>query len=129
MEVKNGTHIRLLLTADVLLVIGLAEESENDAVGAQRGLNHIRNILLVLGIIEVAHIDTGDLLMLGQIIVGPISNSPELTPAKGEGILDIGSALGVEGQLLLVVIAQADVLFIHPQGEEPVTAEASPVLK
>ena len=67
--------------------------------------------------------------MLGQIVVGSVSNSPEFAPAEGEQELNIRGALGVEAKLLGTVITQTHLRFLDSQRQQPVTAERSPVLE
>ena len=67
--------------------------------------------------------------MLGQIVVGTISNAPQLAPAEGEQELDIGGSLGIEGQLLGRMVTQTHILLLHAQSQQPVLAVASPVLE
>ena len=44
--------------------------------------------------------------MLGvllQVVIGTVGNAPQLAPAEGEQVLEVGGRLGVEGQLVLLV--------------------------
>ena len=50
MEVKNGSYITL---ADLLLVVGGAQEGQSDTICAQRRLDYIRNIFFLSLIIKV----------------------------------------------------------------------------
>ena len=42
--------------------------------------------------------------MLGQIVIGSVRNTPQLAPAEGEQELEVRGGLGVEAQLLRVMI-------------------------
>ena len=66
--------------------------------------------------------------MLGQVIVGAVGNAPEFAPAEREEELKVGSGLGVEAELLGVMIAQTEVLVLQTDGEQEVVAEAAPVV-
>ena len=69
------------------------------------------------------------LLVLLEVVIRAVGHAPQLAPAEGEQILKVRGGLGIEGQLLRVVVAQAQVLFLHAQGEQPVAAEAAPIGK
>ena len=53
--------------------------------------------------------------MLGQVVVGAVGHAPQLAPAEGEQELEVGGGLGVEAQLLGIVVAQTQVLVLHAQ--------------
>ena len=84
MEMQYGTHIRLLLCSDILLIIGSAKECQKHTVCTKRRLDNIRDITLALAIIKVGQILTGCILMLGQIIIGTICDTPKFAPSKWE---------------------------------------------
>ena len=126
MQVHNDADIAL---GDLFLIVGIAQESEGHAVGTEGGLDNVGDVMLVLFLIEVGHILAGSILMLGQVIVGTVGNTPKLAPAEGEEELKVGGCLGVEGKLLGLMVAQAEVLLGHAEAEQPVTAEAAPVGK
>ena len=65
--------------------------------------------------------------MLGQVIVGPVSDAPEFSPAEGEEELDIGCCLGIEGEFFLIVISHSGLLGLKAELHEPVPAEILPV--
>ena len=67
--------------------------------------------------------------MTAQVIVGSVRNAPQLAPAEGEQELDIRGGLGIEGKLLLIVVAHTHFLFLHAEGLQPVDAELLPVGK
>ena len=48
--------------------------------------------------------------MLGQVIIGSVSNTPQFAPAEREQELDIGSTLTVEAKLFRAVVTQTDLL-------------------
>ena len=65
--------------------------------------------------------------MLRQVIIRAVGNAPELAPAEREQELEVRRRLGIEAQLLRVMVAQAKVLLLHAEGEQPLLAEAAPV--
>ena len=73
--------------------------------------------MLVRLLVEVGHVLAGMILMLLQVVVRAVRNAPELAPAEREEELDIGRRLGVEGKLLLLMIAQAQILDVYKRQE------------
>ena len=67
--------------------------------------------------------------MLGQVIVGAVRHAPQLAPAEGEQELKVRGGLGIEAQLLGVVVPQAQVLVLQTDGKQPVVAEGPPILE
>lgn len=67
--------------------------------------------------------------MLGQIIIGSVRNTPQFAPSEGEQELNIGGSLTVEAQFLRRVITKSHLVFLDAKRQQPVTAEASPVLE
>ena len=128
MEVHHDAGVVLGLVHD-LLVIRLAQEGQRHAVCAERRLDDVGDVVLVLLLIEVVHVLTGELLVLAQVVVRAVGDAPELAPAEREQILKVGRGLGVEAQLLLLMVAQAEVLVLHTQTLEPLVAEAAPVVE
>ena len=61
--------------------------------------------------------------MLGQVEVGAVGHAPQLAPAEGEQELEVGGGLGVEGELLRVMVPQAQVLVLQSQVQQPLVAE------
>ena len=67
--------------------------------------------------------------MLGQVVIGPVRDSPKLAPAEREQKFNIGGSLGVEAKLLRTVVTQAQVLLGHSERIQEVFAVTSPVLE
>ncbi|MPM89197.1 hypothetical protein SDC9_136305 [bioreactor metagenome] len=67
--------------------------------------------------------------MLGQVIVGAVSHTPEFTPAKGIAVLKIRGCLGIEREFLGRVIAGSQVLIAQADIQEEPVHEAAPVVK
>ena len=131
MEVHDHPDVVLavLVLSHDLLVVSLHQEGQHHAVGAQGGLHHVGDIPLVGLGIEVAHVLAGGVLVLGQVIVGTVRHTPQLAPAEGEHEFEVGGTLGVEAQLLGAVVTQPQVLLLHVQAQQPVAAEAAPILE
>ena len=83
MEAHDGAHVVLLGVHD-LLVVGFHQKRQRDPVGAQGGLDHVGDIVLVLLLVEVGQVLAGVLLMLLQVIVRAVGHAPKLAPAEGE---------------------------------------------
>ena len=128
MEVHHDAGVVLGLVHD-LLVVRLAQEGQRHTVCAKRRLDDIGDVVLVFLLIEVVHVLTRELLVLAQVVVRAVGDAPELAPAEREQILKVGRGLGVEAQLLLLMVAQAEVLVLHTQALEPLVAEAAPVVE
>ncbi len=67
--------------------------------------------------------------MLRQVVVGPVRHTPQFAPSEGEQELEVRRRLGVEGQLLRLMIPQAQAFFPDAQAQQPVPAEAAPVVE
>ena len=78
---KDSTDISAL---QLFLVISSAQKCQNDTVCTQRRLNNIRDIFFIFGIVKVRQILTGNLCMTGKVVIGTVSDAPQLAPAKGE---------------------------------------------
>ena len=115
MEPEHHPHVVLavLVLAHHFLVVGVAEEGQRHAVGAQGGLYHVGDIPAVFLLVEVGQVLAGVLLVAFQVVVGAVGNAPQLAPAKGEQVLHVGGGLGVEGQLLRPVVSKPDVFLGH----------------
>ncbi|CAN4006139.1 SAM-dependent DNA methyltransferase, partial [Dysosmobacter welbionis] len=112
-----------------LFIVGFHQQGQGHPVRAQGGLHHIGDIVLVLLLIEIGQILAGVLLMLGQVVVGPVRHTPQFPPAEGEQILKVRSGLGVETQLLGLVIPQPQILLLDVQALQPVVAVRPPILE
>ena len=78
--------VALLVHADLLLVIGLAQEGQGHTVAAQRRLDDVGDVMLVAILVVVLQGLTGGLLMAAQVIIGAVSDAPQLAPAAAEGL-------------------------------------------
>ena len=67
--------------------------------------------------------------MLGQVIVGTVGHAPQLAPAEGEQELEVRGGLGVEAQLLGIMVTEPQVLILQADGQQPVVAEGAPVVE
>ena len=128
MEAQDGAHVALGLVHD-LLVVGLHQQRQGHAVRSQRRLDDVGNIVLVLLLVVVGQILSGELLVLAQVVVRPVRHAPQFAPAEGEAVLEVRGGLGVEGQFLRRVVPQTEVLLPDTQAREPVVAEGPPVLE
>ena len=131
MQPQHHTHVVLavfILSHD-LLVVGVAQHCQHTALHAQRRLHHIGDVALVGLWVEVGQILAGDVLVLGQVIVGAVRHAPQLAPAEGEQELEVRGGLGVEAQLLRVMIPQPQILVLQADAQQPVVAEGAPVLE
>ena len=93
MEVHDDAGVVLGRVHD-LLVIRLAQEGERHAVRAERRLDDVGDVVLVFLLVEIVHVLTGELLVLGQVVIRAVGDAPELAPAEREQILKVGRGLG-----------------------------------
>ena len=78
MQVQDGADIFLALGIDqMLLIVSLAQEGQRHTVAAQRGLDHVGDVVLVGLAVEVLQALAGGLLMAGQVVVGAVCNAPQ----------------------------------------------------
>ena len=128
MQVQHHAHVVLRLVHD-LLVIRVAQHGQHAALHAEGRLDDIGDVALVRLGIEVGQILAGGLLVLGQVVIRAVGDAPQLAPAEGEQELEVRRGLGVEAQLLGVVVAQAEVFVLQADTEQPVMAERAPVVE
>jgi hypothetical protein len=81
--VRTSSLPFFVLTHD-LLVVGVHQQGQHRAVGAQRRLDDVGNVVLVLLLIEIGQILTGGLLVLVEVVICAVGHAPELAPAEGE---------------------------------------------
>ena len=79
----------VFLRIDNLLIVRLHQKGEGDAVGAERGLDDIGNIVFVLLLVKVGEVLAGMVLMLLEVVVGAVGNAPQLAPAEREEIFKV----------------------------------------
>ena len=75
---KNGTYISF---ADLFLIISSAQERQRYTVSTQRRLDYVGDITLLRLVIKVSQILAGGILVLRQVIIRPVRNSPQLAPS------------------------------------------------
>ena len=116
MQVQHHTHVVLALVHR-FLVVGVAQHRQHAALHAQGRLHHIGNVALVGLGVKVGQVLAGGVLMLGQVVVGAVRHAPQLAPAEGEQELKVRGGLGVEAQLLGIVVTQAQVLILQADAQ------------
>ena len=119
MQVQHHANVVLavFILAHHLLVIGVAQHRQNAALHAQRRLHHIGDVPLVGLGVKIGQVLAGGVLMLGQVIVGAVRYAPQLAPAEGEQELEVRGGLGIEAQLLGIVVPQAQVLVLQADAQ------------
>ena len=128
MKVQHHADIVLFRVHD-LLVIGVHQHGQHTALHAKGRLHHVGDVALVGLGVEVGQILAGHVLVLGQVVVGTVRHAPQLAPAEGEQELEVRGGLGVEAQLLGVVVTQPQVLVLQADAQQPVVAEGAPVVE
>src|SRR5215212_4356759 len=124
-ELEDGT----LLAADLLLGVGVYQEGEHHAVGADGWLHDVGDVALARGLVEVREVLARVLLVLLQVVVGAVGYALQLRPAgEREVVLDVHAAGRVVRPLVVGLLALAEVLLIHTEVQVPVEALVDPVL-
>ena len=126
MQVKHGTNV-VLCFVDHFFVISVNKECKSHTVSTERGLDYVRNVMLARLLIEVGHILAAVGLVLTKVVVGTVSNAPKLAPSKREEELEVGGCLGVEAELVRIVVTQTEVLISHTEVEQELMAVVLPV--
>ena len=126
MEMQHSTYISL---ADLFFIISAAEECKEQSLHTYGRLNNIRNIFLVLLVIKVCQILTGYILMLCQVIIGSVCDTPQFAPSEGEQELYVCSSLGIEGKFFLVMVTVTHLVVFYSKILKPVYAELFPICK
>ncbi len=126
MQMQNGANIAAL---ELFFIIRIAQERQNQTLHAYGRLHAIRNEFLVGGGIEVFKRLARMLGMLGQVVIRAVGHAPKLAPAEREQVFEVGGRLGIERQLFGLMVAQAQVVFLHAQAQQPVFAEGTPVIE
>ncbi|MNN86386.1 hypothetical protein D3C81_2037970 [compost metagenome] len=98
-------HSAAVFAFQSLLLETVDQEGQGNPVRAQGGLDAVRDVALLVVLVDIVEVLAGMLHVLLQVIVGAVRNAPQLAPAEGEFVLNIRCAVAVVGQLILVVVA------------------------
>ena len=82
MEPHDHADVVLFRVHD-LLVVGVHQHGQHTAVHAQGRLHHIGDVALVGLLVEVGQILAGDVLVLGQVVVGAVRHPHSSPQPKG----------------------------------------------
>ena len=122
MQVQHRAHVAAL---QLLLLVSIAQERQHHAVNAQRRLDAVGDVALVRHRVEVFQRLAGVVLMLRQVVIRAVGDAPEFTPAEREQEFEVRRRLGVERQLLRLMVAQAQAVLFDAQRKQPLLAEAN----
>ena len=64
-----------------------------------------------------------------QVKIGAGSHAPQLAPAEGEEVFDVGGGVGIVGEFFLFVVTIAQVFLFQTQALQELLAFALPVVK
>ena len=118
-----------LFAAHHLFPIGIGHEGQGQAVYPQCRLDDVGQILFAGLRVGISQFLAGVVLVLGQVEIAPVGDPPQFSPTEGKAVLDVGGGLAVVGKLLAAVIAHAEILGVHAQGQQPIHAEGLPMLE
>ena len=93
METHNSSNVRLLLCADVFLVICFANNCQEQSLNAKGRLDNVWNISLVCFRVKVIKALAACLDVLIKVIISSVGNAPKLAPAEWEEILKVSCSL------------------------------------
>ena len=126
MQVHDHTGV---LFVELFFVVCLDDDRQEQTLHAQRRLDNIGHIALAGRLVKVVERLAAGVDVLGQVVVGAVGDAPQLAPAEGEEVFKVGGRLGIEAQLLLLVVAQTEVFGLDMERIEEVAAEAAPVVE
>src|SRR5690606_29516149 len=110
------------LTFDRFFAIGIAQKRKQGTVSPSRRFNHVRQVVLIASLIKIAEIFTAVFHVLFEVVIGAIGNAFQLTPANGKFVFHINAALGVMGQFIACMFAQAQLFGTNTVALVPVKA-------
>jgi hypothetical protein len=96
-HVRGQAQHGALLAADVVLVIGVAEQRQHCAADAGGGLDHVRHVALPARGVHVLELGAGELGVLREVEVTTIRDPLKLRPADGVEVFDVAGRAGVVG--------------------------------
>ena len=129
MDAKYGADVGLFFGAEVFFVVCVGQDGEEETFNAERRLDDIRYVALVGFGIKIVKCFAAGLDVLCEVVVGSVGNAPELAPSEREQEFEVCGCLGIEAKLLGIVVTQAEIFFFYAEREQPVLAEAAPVVK
>ncbi len=108
----------VLLGVDNLLIVCFTQEGQGYSVGTQGRLDYIGKVFFIRRLVEVFKTLARGVLVLSEVKVGPVRNTPELAPAEREQVFDVGSGVRVVGEFLLLVVSELEVLRFDVSSEK-----------
>ena len=131
-QAQHGTLVHAALGVRGLVhVVGVHQERHKGAGQAGGRLDDVRNEAFAGGLVEVAQVLAGVVLVRGQVEVGAVGDALQLAPLgalETEAVFDVHGTLGVVAQLLLRMLVMAQVLRLDAQIGVPAGAGVDPVL-
>src|SRR5687768_11438289 len=113
----------------LLFAVRIDQQRERHPVGTGRCLHNVRQIPLILSLIEVLELFPRKLLMTSQVEVTAIVNALDLLPAKRKLILNVERGLRVVGELAPCVLMPLQLCGGEAQRPMPLHAPLAPALE
>ena len=68
--------------------------------------------MFILILVKIGQVLSGGVLMLGQVVIGTVRDTPKLTPTEWELEFKVCRCLGVEAEFFRTVITQAEIFVL-----------------
>ena len=102
----QAQHHTRIAAVELLLGIGRRHDLQEHAVDADRRLDDIGHVAFARLGVEVLDFLARELLVVAQVEIGTRMDALDLLEAEREIVLDVGSGVGVVGQLVVIVGAK-----------------------
>ncbi|GBU22605.1 hypothetical protein R80B4_02515 [Fibrobacteres bacterium R8-0-B4] len=117
-----------LVLALALNVVGVDQERQRRPVRPRSRFYHIREVVRLSFVVKVRQILAAELRVLLQVIIRTVGDALKLAPAEREEVLHVNAGLGVVGELVLFVVAQAQVFRFDAVILVPLQPRLAPIL-
>src|SRR3954463_14717394 len=128
-EAGRESQYHACLALDFLLPVCVNQQSQSHPIGSRGCLDDVREVALILRLVEILELLARVLLVPAQIEVPSVVNTFDLLPTEGKLILDVVCSLGVVGQLASAVLVPLKLRGIETERSVPVHSPFAPTLE